>query len=247
MQAAPTLSFQPDEATTMSGGTLMPDSRGPSIPDGEGGLIELESPDSREPRLEPSVEPHKRAPSKRLRGDEGTAVLDWLWSQWDKFADLALDPPAVDADAAPLERRSADPRPVDQARTAKSPTTAFDAEGGLIELVAGDTAFDRPNRAYAAADGADQPDSGVTDSAVAMEAGVALFRAFELGTAPPAAQSAAEPSPTELPPAEAKATTDEASSNHKAAAITGAGLLLALPFSTRRARRHEQWKASRRS
>ena len=178
------------------------------------------------------------APTIRANAILPGAVVTDLWdeSTEDDQGDAAADESNADErEATDADGGSAE---VGQASNDR------DVEGGMIELIAEDASIDLPNHAYAAHDG-----ESIGDSEVRMEAGVALLRIFDLATTPGGEVSAdsASPPPAERAPDGEKSTAEKPveASNH-GAAMTSAGLLMAVPFSIRRPKRDDESEKSRR-
>jgi hypothetical protein len=184
----------------------------PDAADGEGGLIELEDAPNEE-RPSPQRLDGDSA-TEDARGSEDAADLQGPRSEW-LSKEESQDEPQSPADAI---ERIAD--------------VQCDAEGGMIELAAPGEVVDVPQTVYAAGDRA----HGDDDLPGAMEAGVALFQAFELGTGSDAGQAARDSATA--PAADRPGKSDRA--EHPDAAAMGWGLLAALPAARLRRRRAEQ-------
>lgn len=225
MPASPVVPSRGDETTTAPSAMLTTEPRDAGEPPLADGLIELETPGAENRKLLLEEEEPYGDDARRL---EDAAILEWLRSEgFDAVA--GEEEPAEDA--TPAERETADAAADHRRQASDRAANALDTEGGMIELAVEDANGDVPNPAYAAAS---RENLDVAD--VGMEAGVALFQAFELGTAPGEADgSSAAEATAESPPAEAKPATE--ASNRQAATLTGIGLAVAVPLAVERRRR----------
>ncbi len=199
----------------------------------EGGLIELEGPQA---ALGRSLVPSRDSEDEPETLD-GSAreILEQLWAElgkaWDFAAAAPAEPEATaepEAETVAEESGAVPPQPAEIAWVE-----------GMIELTTDDV---QPSLPPAAAvveveDGRPTP--------AGLPAGVAVFQAFELATpadAAPLPEGTAERVADELPAGEEHAAADEAgeTSGSTSRALTGAGLLAALPFSLRKLRRNRQ-------
>jgi hypothetical protein len=191
--------------------------------DAEGGLIELE-----EPRDRHSVDDAVSARKRRL-AVESLAALEWVWSE-------------LGSALAPLESAklpvAESPEAAPQVATAPQ-AIALDGEGGMIALAVDGAAVPggyQPTPALPRA----PHDAGP----LAVEAGVALFQAFELGEAPGAGDESGSLGASlsdELP--QENAAADDAGEPLQHRAAIGAAAIATLPVAIRR-RKAEDLRAA---
>jgi hypothetical protein len=148
-----------------------PTERDMLAPDGphssEGGFIELDPERQTGPNSAEQDDPLDELGSRRKRAQQERAALEWVWSELDRALKNANEV-------------------LSNANAARKPASAepmLAREGGMIELAVDGAAI--PSTPMPAAS---RPLDAVE---LSMEAGVALYQAFELGTAP---GEAAEPS-----------------------------------------------------
>ncbi len=214
---------------------------GSALSDGEGGLVELsprgaQLPHSRNLKTDDKL----AAPSRRFRDltdDEafwGDVLdgLDDLLNDSDEDQPVAKPRDAVRAERAAQHRRDQATR---QLPSPAAPMARYD-EGGLIAIRAGDA----PRTASPAID--DIPTMDPVH--VTMDAGVALFQAFERSEGPveTATPSSAATNESDRPSGgDLNASAEESpETSGKVAAGVGLGLLAAWPWMRRRKRSREE-------
>ncbi len=191
--------------------------------DPNGGLIELDT----------SRDLGSIVPGEALRGDalrprkglrlEAPGQVDRFWDE--VFEMLAEDNEAASEVAKALKRA---PQPL-----ASQPAAALYDDGGTIELAAGAEHSPATDR------GALPIGPGHADVEITMDAGVALYQAFEMLGVPAegATIEAAPPPAVDVPPAQdSKAEAAPVEESPYRAASVGLGVLAALPFAIRRKR-----------
>jgi hypothetical protein len=187
------------------------------LADPNGGLIELDTPRDRGSTL----------PGEELRGDAlrprkglrlgAPSQVDPFWDE--VFEMLAEDEEPATEDVAKVADRAIETPAIQQA-----PAT-YD-EGGTIELAIG-----ADQHSATGGSGVSAAASGV-DVEITMEAGVALYQAFEMLGVP--VETVAPPAVETLPAeGDAKAEAPAESTPHRAASAAF-GVLAALPFALRR-------------
>jgi hypothetical protein len=191
--------------------------------DADGGLIELESP-TRTP-FGPNKPGERTAKPNSPLGQEQLEAVERAFRSIVDFLDRADE--FLPSDVAGKRKRlgTAPAELVSESMGAAS----FD-DGGTIELTAGQAATQVNDTVESHAR------LGFESLEPTIDAGVAFFHAFELGTQPVAAPPADLPTPREVPAADdpAKASREKdrtEESPRRAAANVGLGLLAAVPFS----------------
>lgn len=203
---------QQNDLSQTPGNLLVPDDSRTS----EGGLIELETGRATRPTPVWDDEPLGELRKKRLLGEEELAAFEWVWAELGqalKSANEAL------ANANSAERRVADDPQVVAAQGHK----ILAGEGGMIELAVDSAVVDVIQRAPVA-----PPSVPAGALEMPLEAGVALFQAFELGTVPGESDTSLEagaPVFDEAP--QDSAASDDAGETHeqRAAMVAGAALV----------------------
>jgi hypothetical protein len=159
------------------------------------------------------------------------AALEHIWSQLGE---------ALETANKALARANAATRALpDHAEIAQAKPQSVDMEGGMVELAV-DSAF----AAVTASPKLATPDPG----ALTIEAGVALFQAFELGTGPGANDGSPETADAGLEGLpEGSAAVDESDETlDQRAALSAGAVLTVLPFALRCKGSEQEQKQSRR-